>query len=73
MSAKRFEIVLYNEAVRERVEAGGHHRHLDDSWADLHHEEIDADDKEDARAKAGRRFPASGGYVIADVIEIPGE
>ena len=70
MSTKRFEVVIFNKAVRDRVEAGGHHRFLDDSWADLHHEEFEADDKDGARAKAQRRFPASGGYVIADVVAI---
>ena len=70
MSAKRFEVVIYNKSVRDRVEEGRHHRFLDDSWADLHHEEFEADDADEARAKAESRFPASGGYVIADVVLI---
>ena len=51
---------MYNRLVRDRVEQGKHHRFLDDSWADLHNEEFEADDADEARAKAERRFPASG-------------
>ena len=70
MSTKRFEVIMYNRLVRDRVEQGKHHRFLDDSWADLHHEEFEADDADEARAKAERRFPASGGYVIVDAVAI---
>ena len=67
---KRFEVVMFNQRVRDRVEVGGHHRFLDDSWADLHHEEFAADNEDDARAKAANRFPANSGYVIVDVVLI---
>ncbi|MDP7668040.1 MAG: hypothetical protein QF738_08280 [Rhodospirillales bacterium] len=72
MSTKRFEVVLYNQMVRDRVEQGRHHRFLDDSWADLHHEEFEAEDENDARGKAERRFPKNVGYVIVDVVKIEG-
>ncbi len=70
MQSKRFEVVMFNQAVRDRVEAGGHHRFLDDSWADLHHELFEAEDEKDARAKAARRFPSSSGYAIVDVVRV---
>ncbi len=73
MTAKRYEVIIYNKAVRDRVEQGGHHRFLDDGWADLHHEEFEAEDAREARSKAERRYPASGGYVIVDVVGIAGE
>ena len=73
LSASRFEVIIYNKVVRDRVEQGRHHRHLDDGWADLHHEEFEAEDGTEARTKAERRYPASSGYVIVDVVKIEDE
>ena len=72
MSTKRFEVVLFNQMVRDRVKEGGHHRFLDDSWADLHHEKFEEEDENDARAKAERRFPGISVYVIIDVVAVEG-
>ena len=66
----RFEVIIYNKAVRDRVEEGRHHRFLDDGWADLHHEEFEAEDVNEARSKAERRYPPNGGYVIVDIVTI---
>ncbi len=66
----RFEVIIYNKAVRDRVEEGRHHRFLDDGWADLHHEEFEAEDVNEERSKAERRYPPSGGYVIVDIVTI---
>jgi hypothetical protein len=65
---KKFEIGIYNKKVRELVKIGERHKHLADSWADLHYIEIAAKDEADARAKADRRYPASEGYVIEGVM-----
>ncbi len=73
MTTTRFEVIIYNKAVRDRVEEGRHHRFLDDGWADLHHEEFEAEDVREARSKAERRYPASSGYVIVDVVKIEDE
>ena len=63
----KFEITIYNKEVREKVEAGGHHRDLTDDWADFQYIEIDADSAEQARARAEDRYPNSKGYVIDDI------
>ena len=58
-----YEVLVYNRAVRARVEEGRHHRNLSDDWADIQHIEVTAKDAEDARRKAARRYPESQGYV----------
>ena len=64
-----FEVVIYNKDVREKVEAGGRHAHLDSSWADSHHEQVRADNADAACAKIARRFPESQEFVIVDVFD----
>ncbi len=63
----KFEITVYNKEVREKVEAGGHHRDLTDDWADFQYIEIEADTEEKARARAEDRYPNTQGYVIDDI------
>ncbi len=64
-----FEVVIYNKEVREKVEAGKRHPNLDSSWADAHHEEVEADNADAARAKIARRYPESQGFVIVEVVD----
>ncbi len=65
-----YEVMVYNRAVRARVEEGFHHRNLSDSWADVQHIELTAKDAEDARRKAAMRYPENQGYVIVEIIEL---
>ena len=65
-----YEIVVYNRAVRARVEKGFHHRNLADSWAEVQHIDLTAKDAADARRKATIRFPESEGYVIDEIVEL---
>ena len=65
---QKFEVIVYNQEVRRLIDEERHHRHLADSWADNHHEEIAAETAEGARAKAERRYPAHQGFVIVEVI-----
>ena len=65
--SKTFEVALYNQDVREKVEQGLRHRDLSDAWADTHYIEVQAETAEEARAKITRRYPASQGYVIVDI------
>ena len=62
-----FEITVYNKQVREKVEAGEHHRQLTDDWADFQYIEIDAETEEKARTLAEERYPNAQGYVIDDI------
>ena len=64
---KTFEVAIYNEEVREKIEEGARHRDLSDAWADTHYIEIQAETADEARMKIARRYPASQGYVIVDV------
>ncbi len=64
---RKYEVGVYNSVVRERVERGEHHKHFDDSWSDIHYEEIEAKTPEQARSKVNVRLPANRGFVIVDV------
>ena len=67
---RQYEVVVYNKDVRERVEAGTHHRSFEDTWADLQHVEVMATDPDQARRRIASRHPANRGFVIVDVIEM---
>jgi hypothetical protein len=62
-----FEIAVYNQAVRDKVREGEHHREFKDDWADIHYVEIEADNASTARRKAEGKYPGNCGFVIADV------
>jgi len=65
----RFSVGVYNKQVRDAMAEGRRHRDLADSWADIHYVETEAADRADAWARIQRRYPASLGYVVTDVIE----
>jgi len=62
-----FEVIVYNEKVRERLREGEHHKILSDDWADSHYIEIKADDENGALAKVEMRYPERDGFVVEDV------
>ncbi len=68
----KFEITIYTKEVREKVEAGEHHRDLTDEWADFQYVEIEADTEQQARARAEDRYPNARGYVIDDIRKTDG-
>ena len=64
-----FEVILYNSEVRKALEEGRRHKNLDDTWADLHHEEFEAKDEAEARHKALMRLPEHRGFVIVEIVK----
>jgi len=65
---RRFEVVLYNRLVRDKVEQRESHKDLKDEWADNHYVEVVARDAEDARRKMETRYPPQKGFVVAEII-----
>ena len=65
----KYEVTIYNQEVRQRVEDGGHHEHFTDDWADFRYIEIRAANEDQARARLADRYPAKQGFVIDSVIE----
>ena len=63
----RYEVTLYNEAVRERLAEGERHSRLDDEWADMHYIEIAANDETGARERIEKRHPKQQGFVITEI------
>lgn len=63
----KFEVIVYNKDVREKVEKGERHRQFTDDWADLHYIEIDASNEARARERAESRYPSEQGFVIESV------
>ncbi len=80
---RKFEVALYNETVRELVEAGEHHKHYSDQWANTEHhkhysdqwantyeEEVTANDLPSALLKIHTRYPPDRGFVIVNIREV---
>ncbi len=65
----KYEVTVYNQAVRQKVEDGGHHEHFTDDWADFRYIEIRAANEDQARARLEDRYPAKQGFVIDSVVE----
>ena len=67
-----FEITIYNQEVREKVEAGEHHKQFRDTWADFQYFEIGANNEDQARALVEGMHPSHQGFVIDDIRMIVG-
>ena len=65
----RFEAAVYNQQVRDRVAEGEKHRFYDDSWADTHYIEMEAESEDAVRAKLLRRYPVAHGFVIEGITQ----
>ncbi len=63
----KFEVAIFNQKVRDLMKDGEKHKHLDDSWADIHYIEIEASSAAAARSKITTRHSAHEGYVIVHV------
>jgi len=66
----RFEVVIHNQQVRDKVREGEHHKALSDDWSDSHYIEISAKNEEDALVRARNKYPSEGGFVIEGVSEV---
>lgn len=62
-----FEIVIYNEKVRQLVKQGDSHRTFSDDWGDSHYIEFKADGEDEAVAKCRQKYPEDDGFVIEGV------
>lgn len=71
MTAKKYEVAIYNETVKTAVREGEKNRTgLSDDWGDLRYIEVMAENPEQARAKLHNRFPEARGFVITEIREI---
>ncbi len=68
--ARTFEVIVFNQHVREAVERGEHHQQYDDDWAENRYVEIEAESPEIARRKISTRYPKHHGFIIVDVVDI---
>jgi hypothetical protein len=64
-----FEVVVFNQRVRDAVNLGERHPQYDDDWAENRYVEVKADSPAAARRKLGSRYPKHLGFVIVDVID----
>ena len=67
---QKYEVAIYNKAVRQLVTEGDRHKDLKDSWADIHYIEVRAGSEREARTKIEAKYPASHGYVIEAVTPV---
>ncbi len=65
----KYEVTFYNAEVRKKVEAGEHHDHWEDDWADFRYIDVSADNEDKARAQVVSRYPPNQGFVIDSVVK----
>ncbi len=65
----KYEVTVYNTEVRKKVEAGEHHDHWEDDWADFRYIDVRAENEDKARAQVEDRYPPDQGFVIDSVIK----
>ncbi|MBC8338303.1 MAG: hypothetical protein ISR51_05920 [Rhodospirillales bacterium] len=66
----KFEVTVFNQQVRKKVENGEHHEHYTDDWADFRYVEISAANEEQARTRIQERYSPENGFVIDSVISL---
>lgn len=72
MAVHRFEVAIYNEAVKKSVrEAEPNRTGLSDDWADTRYIEVNAETAEAARRKVLARYPEHRGFVVIEVRQLP--
>jgi len=64
-----FEVIVYNQRVRDAVNLDEHHPQYDDDWAENRYVEVKAVSPQAARRKLASRYPKHLGFVIVDVID----
>lgn len=65
----KYEIAIFNAAVRDAVARGQHHDTVSSDWADTRYIEVTALNEDGARAKVSRQYPGAQGYVIDGIFE----
>jgi len=63
----KFEVVIYNQEVRDCVKMQDKHEAFDDDWADPRYIQVSAANEEDARARINKKYPPGRGFVITDI------
>jgi len=62
-----FEVIVYNEQVRDKLRQGEHHRTFTDDWGDSHYIEIKASDEDAAMSKVRDKYPLEDGFIIEGI------
>jgi hypothetical protein len=67
----RFEVAIYNDAVKKSVREGDPNRTgLSDDWADTRYIEVKAETADMAKRKISARYPERRGFVILEVRQL---
>ncbi|WP_419796945.1 MAG: hypothetical protein ACNI26_11260 [Terasakiella sp.] len=61
---KTFEVGIYNKEVRACVKENDTHLDYGDEWADVHYQNVVAQDKAEALTMMNDRYPPEQGFVI---------
>lgn len=72
LKVKKFEVTIYNQDVRQKVQDGEHHKEFTDSWADFRYVDVCAENEEQVRSKMEERYPSSQGFVIDGILKQDG-
>ena len=67
---RTFEAAIYNREVRALVKENQSHSLFDDHWADVHLQNVEARDEDEARHTVGERYPPEDGFVIEDLYPV---
>ena len=67
---RTFEAAIYNREVRALVKENQSHSLFDDHWADVHLQNVEARDEDEARHTVGERYPSEDGFVIEDLYPV---
>ncbi|MDA1090602.1 MAG: hypothetical protein O3A85_09855 [Proteobacteria bacterium] len=65
----KFEVTIFNQQVRQKVQDGEHHEHFTDEWADFRYVDIRAENEDHVRARIEDRYPAKQGFVIDSILK----
>ncbi|MDV7338549.1 hypothetical protein RYZ26_03005 [Terasakiella sp. A23] len=61
-----FEVAIYNELVKQAMQAGERAQYSDD-WAETHYIEVNARDEMDARRRILQKYPKHKGFIIKGI------
>lgn len=67
----KFSVAIYNATARDALKENKPCDVYDEKWADERHVEVVADTEDDARSKVLELFPASEGFIITGIEELP--
>lgn len=64
---KIFIFAIYNQVVRALVKENESHQFIEDTWADVHRNTVNADTESEARQILSKLYPPEDGFVIEAV------